>query len=175
MATSSSPLTDHRVRGRQDSQLRDKWFLLRSHISDLAPNVDGASGDSTVDNCIATGSSPADVSLAVNTICGRNPHVKSANCLKPLGSQISSDLHEELILRRCESAVARLVSVQSGVRDVAELNDLDDLVGCFELLGTGAEATAFDAVAKISRQRGHKEVRKTYQQLHFFLFCFVRL
>ena len=65
---------------------------------------------------------------------------------------VLADEDVELAVRRCESVLRLLVGAQEGVREVAELRNLEELVEFVEVLDTAAlsaSAMAFDTSAAL--------------------------
>ena len=68
------------------------------------------------------------------------------------GRGVLADEDVELAVRRCESAVRHVVGAQEGVREVAELRNIDELVEFVEILDTAvlpASVKAFDTSAAL--------------------------
>ena len=54
-----------------------------------------------------------------------------------------ADGERELAVRRCESALSRVVARQEGVRDLPELRDMDELIQSVETVETATSSSAF--------------------------------
>ena len=54
-----------------------------------------------------------------------------------------ADEERELAVRRCESALSRVVARQEGVRDLPELRDMDELIQSVETVETVTSSSAF--------------------------------
>ena len=59
------------------------------------------------------------------------------------GLSVLADEERELAVRRCESALSRVVARQEGVRDLPELRDMDELIQSVESVETATSSSAF--------------------------------
>ena len=66
-----------------------------------------------------------------------------------------ADEERELAVRRCECSLSRLVARQEGVRDLAELRDIDELIQSVETVDTATSSSAFSRAFEPSAEMRH--------------------
>ena len=71
------------------------------------------------------------------------------------GLSVLADEERELAVRRCESALSRVVARQEGVRDLPELRDMDELIQSVETVETATSSSAFARAFEPSADVGH--------------------
>ena len=81
------------------------------------------------------------------------------------GLGVLADEERELAVRRCESALSRVVARQEGVRDLAELRDLDELIQCVETVDAAPSSSAFARAFEPSAELRHGTDYRPYRYI----------
>ena len=71
------------------------------------------------------------------------------------GLGVLADEERELAVRRCESALSRVVARQEGVRELPELRDMDELIQSVETVETATSSSAFARAFEPSAEIRH--------------------